>query len=88
MHKPIWEDREFKIIRANRDYILIRKDFPYKYHAHFKKLYGCHLIINLYHKKLIPYQRYFRGSIKRLTTDEEYNNFTNQKPKPKYRNVR
>ena len=88
MADSIWEDKEFRIIRCKRDYVLIRKNFAYKYHAHFEDLKGAKTVVVLFYKKLIPHGRYQRGSMKRLTTDEEYENFVEQRKKPKYRNQR
>ena len=81
--KPLYEDNLFRIIKTNRDYILIRTDLDYKNHAHFKNIQGAKLCKDLFYKQQIPYKRYFRGSMKRITTDEEYSQFSNQKPKDK-----
>jgi len=81
----IYEDNYFKILRG-KDFILVRKDKPYKYHAHFKREDGAYLIIKLFNKKLIPYEEYFTEAMRRVTTPEEFEFFREQEIKPKYKN--
>ena len=82
----LYEDKIFKIMRDNRDYILIRKNLPYSHHAHFRKLSGAKLIITLFNKQIIPRRRYFIESMRRITTEDEYLTFRKQKTKQKYYN--
>ena len=86
MSKPIWENKIFKIVYTGKDYVLIRKGLKYENHSHFRKLNGAKIVISLYNKKLIPNQSYFRSSMKRITTKEEYATFSYKKKKPKYYN--
>ena len=84
----LYEDSNFEIIRNSRDYILIRKKCDYSFHSHFRKLSGCKYIISMFNKKLIPHKKYFRESMRRITTVEEFERFTEKKVKEKYRNGR
>lgn len=85
MPKVLYEDSNFKILKG-RDYILVRKDYPYNYHAHFKEERGAHLVINLFNKQMVPREPYFIESMRRITTEGEFASFTEQRVKPRYRN--
>lgn len=84
--KVLWEDSNFKILHSCRDYIVVRKDFPYDFHSHFKRYSGATFLIKLYYKQLQPYHEYFKTAMKRITTAEEWDSFTPQKYKQSYYN--
>lgn len=84
----LFEDKCFKVISYRGGCVLIRKDYPYSHHSHFRDIQGAKTVIKLFHKKLIPYRKYFRSSIERVTTKEELEKFGQQKPKQKYKNRR
>lgn len=84
----LYEDKEFKIIKTKRDYILIRKNHPRSYHSHFKQLNGARLVAKLFKQRLVPYKEYFIEAMRRVTSDSEFESFGQQKLKPKYKNRR
>ena len=83
----IYEDRDFKILKSKRDSVLIRKGLEYKNHSHFRRRDGCYTLMSLYRRKLIPKRRYYREAMQRITTEEEYLNFTQKANKSKYYNA-
>lgn len=78
--KILWEDSNFKILHG-RDYIVVRKNYPYEFHSHFKSLTGAKVLVELFYKKLRPYHKYFNTAMKRITIEEEWDSFTPQKYK-------
>ena len=85
MSRTLWEDSEFKILFA-KDYVVVRKNYPYDFHSHFKKFSGARSLVQMYYKKLQPYDDYFNVAMQRITTEEEWSKFTPQKPKQRYFN--
>lgn len=69
MDKPV---DKLKIIQDSRGFIVINENGAYKNHAHLKKHSTCELLIKLMKKKIVPKSKYLRGSVKRLTLDEDY----------------
>ncbi|WMU08069.1 hypothetical protein vBCtySFA67_00051 [Clostridium phage vB_CtyS-FA67] len=86
MANLLWEDECFKVVHS-RDYVLIRKDFPYEFHSHFKRYSGAKGLVSLFYKKLQPHNQYFAVAMQRVTTEEEYSKFVPQRGKEKYYNV-
>jgi hypothetical protein len=84
--KIIWEHGEFKVLRSRRDFVLVRKGYPYEFHAHFKDLKGCKTLVKLFEKKKIPFQEYYKLAMERITTEEEREQFTPQRKKLYYFN--
>lgn len=82
----LYEDKEFKIKRNSRDYVLIRKNMPYEYHSHFRRKSGADTVISLFYKNIKPNKKYFETAIRRVTTKEEFHNLRVKKRKLRYRN--
>lgn len=82
------EDETFIIKKTRRDYVVIRKEFPYEFHSHFDSYDGCRKIIKLFKDKIIPDSEYFQVAMQRITTDYEYEKFHRKPVKQKYRNRR
>lgn len=87
MSDLMYEDDNFKIIQSSRDFVVIRKDFPYEFHSHFKRYSGARGLIRLFYKQIIPNEPYFYTAMERITTDAEFDSFYPQKEKQLYRNV-
>lgn len=84
--KLLYEDSEFRLLKS-RDYVVVRKDHPYEFHSHFQKYSGAVCLINLFYKRLIPSEEYFRIAMERITTEVELENFAEQRVKQMYFNV-
>lgn len=82
----IFEDDIFKLLKG-RNYIVVRKNFPYEYHSHFERYNGAMLLMKLFYQKLKPREEYFIGAMLRITTEDERANFGEQKQKQMYFNV-
>lgn len=63
---------EFEIKDTSRDFVVIRKDFPYSFHAHIRCKQTCYTLLKLIELNKLPDSEYLRGSCKRLLTEEEY----------------
>lgn len=56
-----------------------------KTHAHFKKHSHAKLVQDLIHKGLLPHQKRYQESCRRLLTPKEFEELTPHKPKEPYR---
>lgn len=83
----IYEDDEFKILKG-KDFILARKNKPYKFHSHFDKLDGAKNVLNLFYKRVKPQAAYFHEAMRRICTEEEFAVMRNERIKPRYKNSR
>lgn len=86
MYQLLFEDENFRILKGNRDYVVVRKNYPYEFHSHFRKYEGAKELIELFYKKVKPYGNYFSVAMQRITTEEEFESFVSKKKKVKYRN--
>ncbi len=86
MRKKLFEDKEFIIYATNRDYILIRKEGEYKQHSHFDRFSGAKLLVDLFYKKILPYNPYFKQAMERICFDNELTSFKQEKKKQMYYN--
>lgn len=86
MKKKLFEDKEFVIYHTNRDYILIRKNGGYAQHSHFDRFSGAKLLIDLFYKKVVPYNPYFKEAMERICYENEICKFKEEKVKQKYYN--
>jgi len=76
---------EFIVKRdSDRGYVVVRKGYPYCFHAHLTTLNGCRQLIYYIHKGLLPKSVYLQGSARRLLDDDEYQRL--KKPKQRYYN--
>jgi hypothetical protein len=85
MAKTLYEDNCFKVLKS-KDYVVVRKDFPYDFHSHFARYSGAREVIKLFNKKLIPVNPYFVTALRRISTEEEWEGFKEQKHKDTYIN--
>ena len=76
---------KFRIKQNSKYFTLIRDDGVYNHHSHYQKESTCKLVIDLIHKGKLPRSKYLRESVKRLLTEEEYEQMSDKK-KPKYYN--
>lgn len=58
-----------------KTWVVARADTSLDLHAHFFEKQGCFNLIRMYKKGIIPYKRYFRDAMKRITTEEEFKSF-------------
>lgn len=86
MKKKLYEDKEFVIYHTNRDYILIRKNGEYGQHSHFDRFSGAKLLVDLFYKKVLPYNPYFKEAMERICDDREIKKFKEEKIKQRYYN--
>lgn len=82
----LFEDKQFRLLKG-RDYIVVRKDFPYEFHSHFQNRDGAMLLISLFYKRMKPLDDYFIVAMERITTESERGNFGVHKAKPMFFNV-
>lgn len=87
MSRILYENEDFKILQA-KDYVVVRKgDYPYDFHSHFKRYSGAEKLLRLFKKKLKPHDKYFNMALKRITTEAEWDSYTDEKSsKPMYYN--
>ena len=86
MKKKLFEDKEFIIYNTNRDYVLIRKNGEYGQHSHFDRFSGAKLLVDLFYKKVLPYNPYFREAMERICYEKEIKHFKEAKKKQRYYN--
>ncbi len=63
---------QYKIIRTQKDYVVINMRGNYENHGHFKKLSTCYVICRLLNHWDVPKKRYLIRSCIRITTDVNY----------------
>ena len=79
------DTRKFKIVKVQDGWIVKRINGAYRQHAHFKDEEGCERLLKFLKANKLPYNKYYRGSCKRLLTNNEYKNL---KPsKDRYYNI-
>lgn len=75
MKKVIFGDKRFLILEkrynGNIDYMVVRKNMPKEYHAHFNNKNGARMLIKLYWNNEIPKSKYLMTSLKRICTQKE-----------------
>lgn len=75
MKKVIYGDNKFLILEKrynNRiDYMVVRKNMPKEYHAHFNNKNGARTLIKFYWNGRIPKSEYLINSLKRILTKKE-----------------
>ena len=72
MGRIVYADNNYKILRNNKDYILINKNAEYSNHGHFKKKSTCHLLIRLIKNSRVPDSKYLRNAAIRICNDAKY----------------
>ena len=72
-------DDKLKIIENCKSFVVINVNGDYKNHAHLKKYSTCELLIKLIDKKIVPKSQYLRGSVLRVTLDQDYIDKINSK---------
>lgn len=85
MPQTLYEDEEFKILKA-KDFIVVRKNAPYEFHSHFKNYKGAKSLIVMFRKWVKPHDEYFHTAMQRITTEQEFNKFVEERKKDKYVN--
>lgn len=81
MSKIVYADKEYKILRNKKDYILINKKGEYENHGHFKKESTCHLLIKLINRNIVPHSHYLRQAVLRICTSDKYKDKVKRKIK-------
>lgn len=76
--KKRYEDSKFIIFWTNDNYIVVRKHGKYEQHSHFKKFDGAKLLVDLYYKKIMPLNPYFKKAMERICTQNELKQFTKE----------
>ena len=92
MSKVVYKDKDYKIVKCYSDYVLINRHGSYKNHGHFKSDKACKKLISLMKKKVVPYSKYFQGSVLRISLDKKYKDRVRRKQeknknKQKYINI-
>ena len=76
---------QFEVKRKRKEYIVIRKDFPYGFHAHIRSKHGEEILLKALECERLPKSNYLKDSCKRLLTEKEFKGL--RKPKDVYINV-
>lgn len=75
---------DFIIKQERGGFVVVRKDYPWEFHAHIKTIAGCKVLLSCIQQGKLPKSDWLQGSCRRLLTDEEYLRL--KKPKDRYYN--
>ncbi len=87
MIRVVYTKKNFRVLKTNKDFIIVNDNLRYENHSHFKRLSDCKRLIDLILRNKLPYSKYWAIASKRLLSEEEFNELIDKK-KMKYRNRR
>lgn len=62
----------YKILKTQRDYVVVNIMGQEENHGHFRRLKTCYLIIRLMRRRTVPKSKYLRKAALRISTDKPY----------------
>ena len=87
MVRVIYESKRFKVLFTGRDFVIKRTDELYN-HAHFHKRIDAFRFVKLLEDKKVPHSEYWQIAAKRVLTEEEYAECSDQHIKERMVRVR
>ena len=92
MGKLVYQHNEYSVMKISEGYVIVNTNGEYRNHGHVKRLKTCKLIIKLIESNKVPNSDYLRGTVLRLSLDENYKNkvfnkIEKDKEKLKYMNI-
>lgn len=75
MGRVVYQKGRFKVIKTESDYVVRNIELDESHHSHFHNLEGAKLGIDLIKKRVLPQNVWWRTALKRLLSEEEFNNW-------------
>ena len=84
MSKTVYKKGRFTVLQTNTDYVVRNDRLDYKHHSHFHNLKGAKRAIDLITRSVLPSNEWWREALRRLITQEEYEELSPNKRQAYY----
>ena len=80
----VYQKGRFKVIKTSSDFLVRNNELDYSHHSHFHKLGCAKKCIQLIDQRVLPQSEYVKESIRRLITEEEFDQLRQDKKRTYY----
>lgn len=70
--KTVYKKGRFTVIQTSTDFVVRNDKLDYAHHSHFTNLKGAKRCLDLIARRVLPQNEWWREALRRLLTEEEF----------------